>query len=443
MTRGSTIKSNRGGHGRASSQKSLNFNKMNPYVVLEGVPEGGVQRKISDFTESNLKKRPLSPEKSSTTRAKKPNYESNPNLEPLGTRPSKPNGSVPSPLGDQRKDVNDCDKPPSPIRVNEVVVNPTSSPNITSSYASVASGSTAGSSEDITHVTNRATRPHEASDTALAFEPSTAQLCEALITNKDDKLNHVFSPLVKFIENATRLIDAQAERIESMSSTLGKQNEELSFLRGKVIELEGGVKCSNSNASYMRQKSEKASVKDQFETAQKVIRVVNIEKKGRQKKSIISDTIDSLKLGTKTSSSFEEVSCFGKSDSDVCTVTLKCRSKEDKVSMEKKGKDAGLDLRHHVPKNFVRTVRELREAYLNNDFKGAIPKSNRLIMIRPNQGISGLQVHMKSKSEGGKWTVIEYLNFPLSQNCLRELGGKQPMRSNLINISNVFIPSHL
>ena len=93
-------------------------------------------------------------------------------------------------------------------------------------------------------------------------------------------------------------------------------------------------------------------------------------------------------------------------------------------------------------KNFVRTVRELQEAYLNNDFNGAIKKSNPLIMIRTNQSMLGFQIHMKYKTEGSRWEVIEYINFPTSLNCLKELGGKQSMCSNLINISKVFIPPH-
>ena len=128
-----------------------------------------------------------------------------------------------------------------------------------------------------------------------------------------------------------------------------KQAEELSFLRAKLLDIESGVKSCSDNGDYHRLKSEKASVKEQFEDAQKIVRVVNIEKKGRPNKDIISDTIKALRAGTAVIPSFEEVGCFGNSANDSCTVTLKCRSKEDRVSLEKRRKIAGLVTRHHVP----------------------------------------------------------------------------------------------
>ena len=95
MTKGASIKSNRGGHGRTLSQKTLQLKKTNQFTVLEGVPEGGVQRKISDFTNSNLsRKRTLSPKKVSNEGAKKTNTDSNPNLIPLGTWSSKNDGAA-------------------------------------------------------------------------------------------------------------------------------------------------------------------------------------------------------------------------------------------------------------------------------------------------------------------------------------------------------------
>ena len=86
MTKGISSKASKGSHGRSLSQKTLNMQK-NQFAILEGVPEGGVQKKISDFTKSTMnRKRPLSPEKTENCRAKKPNKEGNPNLIPLGTR---------------------------------------------------------------------------------------------------------------------------------------------------------------------------------------------------------------------------------------------------------------------------------------------------------------------------------------------------------------------
>ena len=52
---------------------------------------------------------------------------------------------------------------------------------------------------------------------------------------------------------------------------LEKQADELSFLRAKVIEIEGGVKSSSSNTNYLRLKSKKSNVKAQFEAAQKLL----------------------------------------------------------------------------------------------------------------------------------------------------------------------------
>ena len=61
------------------------------------------------------------------------------------------------------------------------------------------------------------------------------QLCDALTNSRVDNLGHVSDPLVKYIENATRLIDSQAEKIESLNSLVAKQNDEFShskFLSG-------------------------------------------------------------------------------------------------------------------------------------------------------------------------------------------------------------------
>ena len=199
-----------------------------------------------------------------------------------------------------------------------------------------------------------------------------------------------------------------------MGSLVTKQAEELSFLRAELLDIESGVKSCSDNGDYHRLKSERVSVKEQFEDAQKIVRVVNIEKNGRPNKEIISDMIKALGAGTGVKPSFEEVGCFGNSTNNSCTVTLKCRSKEDRVSLEKRGKIAGLVTRHHVPKNFVKTLKDIREAYLNNDFKGSINKSDCIIMVRTNQSVSGFQVHMKSKSESGRWRVIEYRSPQLS-----------------------------
>ena len=221
-----------------------------------------------------------------------------------------------------------------------------------------------------------------------------------------------------------------------------KQAEELSFLRTKVLDIESGIKSGSDHGVYHRLKSKRASIKEQFEDAQKIVRVVNIRKESRPNREIISNTVETLKAVSGVIPSFEEVECFGNGTNDSCTVTIKCRSKEDKVLLEKIGKNAGLATCHHVPKNFVKTLKDVREAYLNNDFKGSINKSDRSIMVRTNQSVSGFQVHMKSKRENGRWRVIEYLNFPTSKNCLKALGGKQTLSSNLVNLSNVFIPPH-
>ena len=115
-------------------------------------------------------------------------------------------------------------------------------------------------------------------------------------------------------------------------------------------------------------------MKEQFEKANKTVRVVNIEKKGRSNRNIISDTIEALGANRTAKPSLEEANCFSHSDNELCTVTLRCRTVEEKFDLEKKGRANGLLTRNHVPKNFVRTLKELREAYLSNDFKGAIEK---------------------------------------------------------------------
>ena len=71
MTKGTSNKTGKGGHGRSLSQKTLHMKKTNQFAVLEGVPEGGVQKKISEFTKSSMnRKRPLSPEKTENCHAK-------------------------------------------------------------------------------------------------------------------------------------------------------------------------------------------------------------------------------------------------------------------------------------------------------------------------------------------------------------------------------------
>ena len=380
------------------------------------------------------RKRSLSPEKTENCRAKKPNREGNPNLTPLGTRPP---SSLSNNNGESTKSV---ETPPIISSGSNDALSPSQTHEVPFSYASITSGAPASNNCAVNQ--NTVSGPHEASASALAFEPNTVRLWDALFNFKDDKLGQVFDPLIKFIEKSTMIIDSQSEKIESLGSLVTKQAKELSFLRAKLLDIESKVKSNSDNADYHCLKSERSSVKEQFEDAQKIVRVVNIEKKGRPNKDIISDTIKALKAGTAVMPSFEEVGCFGNSVNDSCTVTLKCRSKEDRVSIEKRGKIAGLVTRHHVPKNFVKTPKDIRVAYLNNDFKGSINKSDRIIMVRTNQSVSGFQVHMKSKSEGGRWRVIEYINFPTSQNCLKALGGKQTLSSNLVNLGNVFIPPH-
>ena len=277
---------------------------------------------------------------------------------------------------------------------------------------------------------------------ALSFDPTTVDVCDALSNCNDERLGHVFDTLVKFIEKSTSLIDTQAGKIESLSSLVDKQADELCFLRTKLLDIEGGSKSGSDHGVFHRLKSERASIKEQFEEAQKIVRVVNIRKEGKPKREIISRTVESLRSVSGVTPSFEEADCFGNGSTDLCTVTLKCRSKDDKLRLEKIGKSAGLDTRHHVPKNFVKTLKDVREAYLSNDFKGSIEKSDRSIMVRVNKSVSGFQVHMKSKKEIGGWKPIEYLNFPTSKNSLKNFGGMQMLKSNLVNLSNVFIPLH-
>ena len=174
-------------------------------MLLEGMTEGGVQKKISDFTNSNLnRKRPLSPEEVENDGAKKLNKECNINLVPLGTRPS-------SCLGNNSVVANF--RTTSPVCANGTEHALISSPShdALSSYASVTSGAPASNNNVVSQIQNKATRPHEASASALAFEPTMVQLCDALTNNKVDNLGHIFYPLVKYIENATRLIDSQVE----------------------------------------------------------------------------------------------------------------------------------------------------------------------------------------------------------------------------------------
>ena len=74
MTKGTINKSGKGGHRRPLSQKTLHMKKTNQFAVLEGVTEGTVQKKISEYTNSNVnKKMPLSLEKTKDCCAKKPN----------------------------------------------------------------------------------------------------------------------------------------------------------------------------------------------------------------------------------------------------------------------------------------------------------------------------------------------------------------------------------
>ena len=110
--------------------------------------------------------------------------------------------------------------------------------------------------------------------------------------------------------------------------------------------------------------------------------------------------------------------------------------------LEKKGKDNGFELRHQTPHRFVKTQKELRDAYLEGDFEGAVNKTDRFIMIRPSPNYSGLLVNMRNKSVNLKWKIIENLNFPTSLNLVRNLGIKQTMSSKLVDISKVFIPTH-
>ena len=308
------------------------------------------------------------------------------------------------------------------------------------SYASITGGAPSSSNSNLQQI--QSSGPHEASENALSFDPTTIDVCDALSNCNDERLGHVFGTLVKFIEKSSSLIDTQAGKIESLSSLVDKQADELSFLRAKLLDIEGSSKSMSDHDAFHRLKSERASIKEQFEDAQKIVRVVNIRKEGRPNREIISNTVETLRSVSGVTPSFEEVDCFGNGTTDLCTVTLKCRSKEDKLRLEKIGKNAGLDTRHHVPKNFVKTLKDVREAYVSNDFKGSIEKSDRCIMVRVNQSVSGFQVHMKSKKENGGWKPIEYLNFPTSKNCLKDLGGKQMLKSNLVNLSNVFIPQY-
>ena len=148
------------------------------------------------------------------------------------------------------------------------------------SYASITSGAPTSSNSAI--LSNSVSGPKEASASALAFEPITVQLCDALSNNKVDGLSQVFDHLVKFIEFSTRTIDSQTEKIEHLSSLVTKQSDEIYFLRSKLADLENGVKSGCDNSEYNRLKSEKSLVKEQFEKANKTVRVVNIEKKGGQ-----------------------------------------------------------------------------------------------------------------------------------------------------------------
>ena len=105
--------------GPCLSQKTLHLNKTNQYTVLEGVSEGSVQWKISDFTNTTLnRKRPHSLEKISTAGAKKPNKDSNSNLTPLGSHPTEANSTPSSLIGNHSEAVNA--KANSPISVGGV-----------------------------------------------------------------------------------------------------------------------------------------------------------------------------------------------------------------------------------------------------------------------------------------------------------------------------------
>ena len=457
MTKGISSKVSKGGHGRSLSQKTLNLKK-NPFSILEGVPEGGVQKKIADFTiSSNNRKRPLSPEGNGNGRAKKPNNDVNPNLIPLGTRPppsSKSNliqssstAGDSSPTIPPSSESNLIESSGTAVETSPTIPNATKSVASSlnahkppASYASITGGAPAPSISNLQR--NQTSGPHEASMNALSFDPTTVDVCDALSNCNDERFGHVFKSLVKFIERTTCLIDTQAGKIESLSSLVDKQADELCFLRTKLLDIEGGSKSGSDHDAFHRLKSERASIKEQFEEAQKIVRVVNIRKEGRPNREVISRTVESLRSVSGVIPSIEEADCFGNSTSDLCTITLKCRSKDDKLRLEKIGKRAGLDTRHHVPKNFVKTLKDVREAYVSNDFKGSIEKSDKCIMVRVNQTVSGFQVHMKSKKENGGWKPIEYLNFPTSKNCLKDLGGKQKLKSDLVSLDNVFIPNY-
>ena len=434
MTKGSLNKSGRGGHGRPLSQKTLNMQKKNQFAALEGVAEVSVQKMISEYTVSKTnKKRPLSPEKTDNCRAKKLNCEGNPNLIPLGNRPTSSSVNL---MGEF---TTEAQISPVITGVSKEDMAPTLTQD--QSYASITSGAPTKSSSAI--LSNGMSGPKEASASALAFEPITTQLCDALSNNKVDGLSQVFGLLVNFIEASTKTIDSQSEKIEQLSSLVTKQSDEIHFLRSKLADLENGVKSGCDNPNFNRLRSEKSLVKEQFENANKTVRVVNIEKKGRSHRNIISDTLEALGANRTSKLSTDEANCFSHSDNELCTVTLKCRTVEEKNILENNGRAKGLATRNHVPRNFVRTLKELREAYLCSDFKGAIDKNDRLIMIRTNQSLSGLQVHMKSKRESTGWRVIEYINFPTSLQCIKSMDGKQTMKSSLIDLSNIFIPHNV
>ena len=468
MTKGPINKSGRGGHGRPLSQKTLNMQKKNQFAALEGVSEGSVQKMISEFTVSKTnKKRPLSPEKSDEVHAKKPNREGNPNLIPLGKRPPQsssanavefstkgPNFSAkkivlsvntPSPITNDESYASITNGSPTntdidtqPIsKSGPITLSATTPKSHDASYAAIANG--APTSTNNANHPNRVSGPKEASASALCFDPKTVQLCDVLNNCNVEGLKHVFDPLISFIETCTRTIDTQAEKLDFLNSQVSKQSEEISFLRSKLVDLENGVKSSSNNPEYHRLKSEKSMVKEQFEKANKTVRIVNIKKKGRSNRNVISDTLGELKTENLP---LGEPNCFSHSDSDLCTLTLSCRSVEEKAEIENRVRAKGLLTRNHVPRSFVRTLKELRDAYLCNDFKGAVEKNDRLIMIRTNKSVSGFQVHMKSKKENMSWKVIEYINFPTSLNCIQSIGGRQTMKSSLIDLSSVYIPTN-
>ena len=143
---------------------------------------------------------------------------------------------------------------------------------------------------------------------------------------------------------------------------------------------------------------------------------MNIEKKRRENKTVITETMNAFKSEKYPNLAFSEVNCFGKNEK--CTVTLECMNSDEKINL-KKWEKIGLEIRHQTSHCFVKTQKDLRDVYLEGDFEGAVSENNRLIMIRPSPNCSGLLVHMKDKSV--KWSVIENFNFPTSLNLVRNL----------------------